>query len=111
MVSSVVLTAAPAEVGPWPVLASALVNALRAALLLALADAVVPDVAVFELGTTEAARIVRVPELTAGASVTAGEVCRTCGGTTVPIVVAGVTVPAGALVVAVPGAVAPDVAT
>ena len=34
MVSLVVLTAAPAEVGPRPVLASALVNELRTALLL-----------------------------------------------------------------------------
>ena len=44
MVSSVVLTAAPAEVEPWPVLASALVKAFRAELLafaeaVALADA------------------------------------------------------------------------
>ena len=97
--------------GPWPVLASALVNVLRAALLLALGNAAVPDVAVFELDADEAARIVRIPELTAGASVTAGEVCRTRGGTMVPIAVIGVTFPAGALVVAVPGAEAPDVAT
>ena len=92
-------------------MASAFVNALRAALLLTLTDAVVPNVAVFELDAAKAARIVWVPELTVGASVAAGEVCRTCGGTIVPIVVAGVTFPAGALVIAVPGAVAPDVAT
>ena len=40
MVSCVVETAAPADVGPWPVLASALVAALRAELLLAVAAAV-----------------------------------------------------------------------
>ncbi len=42
---------------------------------------------------------------------TAGEVMTAGGVTTVPIVVAGVTFPADALVVAVPVGVAPEVAT
>jgi hypothetical protein len=46
MVSTVVLTAAPADVGPWPVLASALVKALRAARALADVAADALDVAV-----------------------------------------------------------------
>jgi len=46
----VVLTAAPADVGPWPVLASALVKALRAARALAdVAADVLEDVANFAI--------------------------------------------------------------
>ena len=78
MVSRVVLTAAPAEVGPLPVFASALIAALRAALLLAAAAA--------------------VSLVVAAAGFANGE-----GG--------AVTVPAGAFDTAVPGGVAPDVAT
>jgi TPP-dependent indolepyruvate ferredoxin oxidoreductase alpha subunit len=45
MVSNVVLTAAPADVGLWPVLASALMATLRAARALADVAAVALDVA------------------------------------------------------------------
>jgi len=88
------------------------VKALRAALLLAFAEAVALDVDEFELDVEDIAKTVSAREVgETGAVVTAGEVPTTGGVTTVPIVVAGLTFPADALVVAVPGGVAPEVAT
>jgi len=113
MVSSVVLTAAPADVEPWPVLASALVEALRAELLLAFAEAVALDVdELVELDVEDIAKTVSAREVVeAAAEVADGEVMATVGLTTVPIVVAGVTIPACAFDNAVPRGVAPEVAT
>ncbi len=91
-----VLTAAPAEVGPRPVLASALVNELRTALVL-IARAV---------AALTAADPSAEPALTA-----AGDDIGAGGVKVVPVEVAAVTVPPGALVVAVPGGVPPEVAT
>jgi dihydropteroate synthase len=62
MVSNVVLTAAPADVGPWPVLASALMAALRAARALADAAAVALDVAADALAP-DAEEVVEAVEL------------------------------------------------
>src|ERR1700728_3179527 len=102
MVSTEVDTAAPAEVEPWPVLASALVKALRAAAALALTAVVVP---VLVLPATGAGEMTKAEP---GEGVTAGEIVATGGVTTVPTVVAAVTLPAAALVVAVPAGVAPE---
>src|ERR1700731_665682 len=96
MVSFDVLTAAPAEVGPCPVLASALVKALRAELALSVVTALALDVA-DDRGVPDAAVIDD-----AGGAI---------GVATVPVVVAAVTVPPGAFVVAVPRGEPPVVAT
>src|ERR1700722_9926100 len=96
IVSLLVLTAAPAEVEPWPVLASALVKELRAELLLIALALAALDAA--------DARPLPVP-IAAAEGIAVGAM------TVVPFVVAAVTVPPGALVVAVPGAVPPEVAT
>jgi hypothetical protein len=93
MVSTLVDTAAPAEVAPWPVLASELVKKLRAAN--ALAD--VPAVVLVD-------RLMVNSELDAGETGAVGAVF------VLEMVVAedgAVTVPPDALVVAVPGGVAP----
>ena len=96
MVSLLVLTAAPAEVEPRPVLASALVKALRTEAALSVASALV--LALFD------DRMVRLAPL---GDETGGAI----GAEVVPFAVAADTVPPGALVVAVPGAVPPVVAT
>jgi hypothetical protein len=102
-----VLTAAPVDAELFPVLASAFVVALRAALAFWVVAAavldVVDDAPVFELDAVDealAADVVAVAE--AGAVI---------GAAVVPTVVAAVTVPPGAFVTAVPGGVAALVAT
>src|SRR5277367_6653515 len=108
MVSTEVATAAPADVDPCPVLASALMKALRAAAALALAAVVALAVVValeILLLMPDAGEPVKAE---GGKGVIAGETCATDGEVTVPTVVAAVTLPAGALVVAVPAGVAPD---
>src|SRR4029077_21208586 len=106
MVSTEMATAAPADGDPRPVLASAFVKALRAAAALALAAVIAPVAVVPILALVpDAGEPVKAE---AGKDVTAGETCAPGDGTTVPPVVAAVTLPAGALVVAVPAGVAPD---
>src|ERR1700730_17988755 len=101
MVSFDVLTAAPAEVGPCPVLASALVKALRAELALSVVKALEPDAAV-ERVAAAAAGVVRARgpdaavERVAPAAAAMVEAGGTFGVATVPFVVAAVTVPPGA---------------
>ncbi len=82
------LTAAPAEVGPLPVLAKELMKKLRAARALADAAAVALD-----------PPVPAAEEVPDGAELT--------GATAVPFVVAAVTTPPGALVREVPEGVAP----
>jgi hypothetical protein len=108
MVSTEVATAEPADVDPCPVLASAFMKALRAAAALALAAVIAPVAVVLLeilLLVPDAGEPVKAE---AGKGVTAGETCATGDETTVPTIVAAVTLPAGALVVAVPAGVAPD---
>jgi len=105
MVSTAVETAEPAEVEPWPVLASALVKALRAELLLAFAAVVGRDVAAFVVAEGAVDVAVVADEVYALGSGAAAAV------TMVPTAVGAFTFPADALVVAVPGGVAPVVAT
>src|SRR5580693_9728494 len=108
MVSTEVATAAPADVDPCPVFARAFMKALRAAAALALAAVVaVAALVVVEilLLVPDAGEPVKAE---GGKGVTAGETRATDDETAVPTVVAAVTLPAGALVVAVPAGVAPD---
>ncbi len=97
MVSSFVLTAAPAEVLPWPVLASAFVAALRA-VLIAFALLVVPvmdaELTLALMSGVLTFNIV-VPPIAAGLTV----------------VVLATAVPTGVLVVWLPLGLPPDVLT
>jgi hypothetical protein len=107
MVSCAVLTAAPADAEPFPVLASAFVAALRAALALWVVAAAVLDV-VDDAPVPERDAVDEAPAADVVAIAEAGAVI---GVAVVPTVVAAVTVPPGAFVTAVPGGVPALVAT
>jgi hypothetical protein len=91
-------------------LASALVKALRAELLLRVAAAATPEVVDDPL-LPEVDEIIDVAGVTGAATVPFAVAADVMGVAVVPVVVAAVTVPPGALVVAVPGGVWPEVAT